>query len=286
MSQFEQKLHRDLPPTTVWGYDGSYPGPSFEARTGVPVFVKWIDDLPTRHLFNVDTKIHGAEYPENPYVRNVVHLHGSHTPSASDGLPMDWFTPGRSKTAWYPNSQQATTLWYHDHAMGVGRLNIYAGLAGFLFPARCGRSTAQPAERPLRDPAHDPGPLVHARRPALLFEVVDARVLRERRARQRQGVAAPDGRAAQVPLPLPERLERPLLRPEAVRERRERPAAQGLGPAGAGPGLLPDRERRRIPAGSGEAQRSFRPPFAAAPAGRGRAPTWSSISPPTRAGTS
>jgi len=102
MSQFEQKLHRDLPPTTVWGYDGSYPGPSFEARTGVPVFVKWIDDLPTRHLFNVDTKIHGAEYPENPYVRNVVHLHGSHTPSASDGLPMDWFTPGRSKTASIP----------------------------------------------------------------------------------------------------------------------------------------------------------------------------------------
>ena len=31
----------------------------------------------------------------------------------------------------YPNDQQATTLWYHDHALGVTRLNLYAGLAGF-----------------------------------------------------------------------------------------------------------------------------------------------------------
>ena len=133
MTEFKQKLHRNLAHTAVWSYNGSYPGPSFEAQRGVPIFVQWIDDLPTRHLFNVDTQIHGAEYPENPYVRNVVHLHGSHSPSASDGLPMDWFTPGQSKTAWYPNSQPATTLWYHDHAMGLGRLNIYAGLAGFYF---------------------------------------------------------------------------------------------------------------------------------------------------------
>ena len=31
----------------------------------------------------------------------------------------------------YDNSQQAATLWYHDHALGITRLNVYAGLAGF-----------------------------------------------------------------------------------------------------------------------------------------------------------
>ena len=30
----------------------------------------------------------------------------------------------------YPNSQDSGTLWYHDHAMGITRLNVYAGLAG------------------------------------------------------------------------------------------------------------------------------------------------------------
>ena len=33
----------------------------------------------------------------------------------------------------YPNTQEAATLWYHDHALGVTRLNVYAGLAGFYF---------------------------------------------------------------------------------------------------------------------------------------------------------
>ena len=31
----------------------------------------------------------------------------------------------------YTNHQQGTTLWYHDHAVGITRLNVYAGLAGF-----------------------------------------------------------------------------------------------------------------------------------------------------------
>ncbi|HZU30318.1 MAG TPA: multicopper oxidase domain-containing protein, partial [Candidatus Angelobacter sp.] len=37
----------------------------------------------------------------------------------------------QSLTYHYPNQQRAATLWYHDHAMGITRLNTYAGLAGF-----------------------------------------------------------------------------------------------------------------------------------------------------------
>jgi spore coat protein A len=71
-------------------------------------------------------------------VRTVVHLHGIKTLPDSDGYPEAWFTNGFRKTGPffttqiynYPNDQQATTLWYHDHALGITRLNVYAGLAG------------------------------------------------------------------------------------------------------------------------------------------------------------
>ena len=50
--------------------------------------------------------------------------------SNSDGLPEKWFTPGKKVRYTYPNDQQAATLWYHDHAVGITRLNVYAGLSG------------------------------------------------------------------------------------------------------------------------------------------------------------
>ena len=69
--------------------------------------------------------------PPAPAVRTVPHLHGSRTQSVSDGLPEKWFTPGASALYFYPNCQQPATLWYHDHAVGITRLNVYAGLSGF-----------------------------------------------------------------------------------------------------------------------------------------------------------
>lgn len=139
MKQVEQKLHRDLPKTTVWGYNGVFPGPTFEARTNVPIKVKWINDLPVdNHLLPVDKTVHGAE-PPNPEVRTVVHLHGGNVPMDSDGYPEAWFTNSfkqvgpffTTKIYNYPHIQPAATLWYHDHAIGITRLNVYAGLAGF-----------------------------------------------------------------------------------------------------------------------------------------------------------
>jgi spore coat protein A len=128
--EFSRPLHSQLPPTRLWGYGGRYPGPVIEARTGEPIEVQWENGLPLRHLFRVDPRIHGA-MPPAPEVRMVPHLHGARTPPESDGLPEKWFVPGQSQNYLYPNSQAAATLWYHDHALGITRLNVYAGLSGF-----------------------------------------------------------------------------------------------------------------------------------------------------------
>jgi len=136
MEEFTQKLHRDLRPTRLWGYNGQYPGPLFEVNRGEPIHVEWINELPHEHFLPVDKSIHDlAELPE---VRTVTHLHGSETEPASDGQPEAWYTRGyeetgptfKQKVYTYPNHQRGATLWYHDHAMGLTRLNVYAGLAG------------------------------------------------------------------------------------------------------------------------------------------------------------
>lgn len=138
MKQVEQKLHRDLPPTTVWGYNGMYPGPTFEVRRNHPILVKWKNALPFEHLLPVDRTIHGAE-PDKPSVRTVVHLHEGRVRPENDGYPEAWFTRNFENVGpkfvhevyYYPNCQRPATLWYHDHALGITRLNVYAGLAGF-----------------------------------------------------------------------------------------------------------------------------------------------------------
>ena len=129
MAQSSQKLHRDLPPTTLWTYGGHYPGPTIEARMGEAFDMVWENALPTKHFLPVDHAICGAE-ADKPEVRAIVHLHGAKVPHADDGYPEDWYVPGKSRTHHYPNAQDAATLWYHDHAMGINRLNMYAGLAG------------------------------------------------------------------------------------------------------------------------------------------------------------
>jgi spore coat protein A len=151
--------------TTVYGYGTSaatatYPGRSFNVQSGQPIAVQWTDGLTSKtHLLPVDPTVLGpnADSKGKPYytvstdpttgaqnvtftsgVPIVPHVHGGHTTAAFDGTPQQWFTAGGqvgpdfvSNPFVYDNSQQAGTIWYHDHAMGVTRLNVYAGLAGF-----------------------------------------------------------------------------------------------------------------------------------------------------------
>ena len=129
MSEIQCKIHRDLPATTMWGYGGLMPGPTIEARSGEGLSVEWVNNLPAKHFLPVDHNIHGAEN-DKPEVRAVVHVHGAKAPPDADGYPEDWYVPGKSATYYYPNQQDPAALWYHDHAMGITRLNIYAGLFG------------------------------------------------------------------------------------------------------------------------------------------------------------
>jgi spore coat protein A, manganese oxidase len=132
MRQVESKVHRDLAPTPLWGFGSTSPGPTFETRSGQGLLVEWVNDLPRQHFLPIDHKIHGAE-KDKPEVRAVVHLHGAKVQPDSDGYPEDWYEPGKSKVYFYPNRQDAAMLWYHDHALGINRLNIYAGLLGAFF---------------------------------------------------------------------------------------------------------------------------------------------------------
>ncbi len=131
--QVKQQLHQDLPPTTVWAYDGIYPGPTILATRDHPVTVNWINNLMnsngtarTDHYLDVDLCPHGSE----DVAKTVVHLHGGHVPSNVDGYPEDAYLPGAMLTYEYPNNQLPGLIWYHDHALGITRLNVYMGLAG------------------------------------------------------------------------------------------------------------------------------------------------------------
>lgn len=149
ISQFQQQLHSELPATTVWGYNGLYPGPTFEVDRGETIKVRWTNDLrdntgaPLDHLLPYDTTVHGAG-PMFPQARVVTHVHGAVTDELSDGFPEYWVSAdpsalangmggpaGNSFVTTYTNDQRAAANWYHDHAMGITRLNVYAGLAGF-----------------------------------------------------------------------------------------------------------------------------------------------------------
>jgi spore coat protein A len=145
MREAEVKVHRDLPPTRMWTYGGTVPGPTIVTESGRGLFVEWANELPAKHFLPVDHTLHGA-HEDVPEVRAVVHVHGAKVPPASDGYPEDWYTPGQSAVFHYPNQQDAATLWYHDHTMGIERLNLYAGLFG-MFLVR------DPAERALGLPS-------------------------------------------------------------------------------------------------------------------------------------
>jgi FtsP/CotA-like multicopper oxidase with cupredoxin domain len=148
----------------------TWPGRTFQVGSYEPLEVKWenrlIDEFgtPVPWLITgkdntslgygdytgrpvVDTSLHwayslhGYEYfsIEQDGVPIVPHVHGGHTDAIFDGNPEYFFSPGWTvrgpqwveKKYVYDNSQPAGTVWYHDHALGITRLNVYAGMAGF-----------------------------------------------------------------------------------------------------------------------------------------------------------
>jgi spore coat protein A len=131
MREIHAKVHRDVPPTRMWSYGPTALAPLIEARSRRPLQVEWVNHLPHQHFLPIDYSLHGCGH-ELPDVRAVVHMHGARAATKDDGYPDDWFVPGTSRVCHYPLEQGAMALWYHDHAMGINRLNIYAGLIGMM----------------------------------------------------------------------------------------------------------------------------------------------------------
>jgi len=159
-------------PTPVWGYadqmqrgtlrNATWPGKTFEVKStswgGTPqTEVIWANSLKNtfQHLLPVDPNLHWCySLPGyNGYsiatdgVPIITHLHGGHSDFQFDGNPQFFYSPGSAIVgpSWalapggftnkfrYDNNVRAGNLWYHDHALGITRLNVYAGLAGFYF---------------------------------------------------------------------------------------------------------------------------------------------------------
>ncbi len=131
MQEIHAKVHRDVPSTRMWSYGPTALAPLIEARSNEPLEITWVNNLPTKHFLPIDHSLHGCG-TDIPEVRTIAHLHGAKVPSKDDGYPEDWFPSGKSRTCHYPLEQEAATLWYHDHAMGLNRLNSYAGLFGMF----------------------------------------------------------------------------------------------------------------------------------------------------------
>ena len=133
MAPSTHSFHGSMPSSPTWGYGGaSYLGPTINAKLGVPIAVHAENQLGEHPLaFAIDTELHGARAEDTENPRASLHLHGGNTEPGSDGHPEDTFLPGEGKTYHYVNDQEAANLWYHDHALGITRLNVMAGLAGF-----------------------------------------------------------------------------------------------------------------------------------------------------------
>ncbi len=122
--------------TTIWGYNGTFPGPTIVSTRGRQTVVNHTNKLP---------------------VPTVVHLHGGRAAPDQDGYATDYLLPAGMNTPptvhskpgmksmtdldakvtkvsrdyTYPMQQRAATLWYHDHRMDFTGPSIFKGLAGF-----------------------------------------------------------------------------------------------------------------------------------------------------------
>ena len=148
-----------LGPTTLRGFNptrllagqnNTHLGGIIVGQKGTPIQITFRNNLPGgMHIIPNDLTIPGANLGNN---RTAVHFHGGLVPWISDGGPFDWWDPAGNHGAsflnnavlnpaaalneaeyYYPLNQSARFVWYHDHALGITRINAYAGIAsGFI----------------------------------------------------------------------------------------------------------------------------------------------------------
>ncbi|KND32696.1 O-aminophenol oxidase PhsA [Streptomyces acidiscabies] len=139
------RLHPQLPPTLMWGYDGVVPGPTIEVRRGRRVRIAWTNRIPEGSEYPVtsvevqrpgtttDPGREGVEPNKDVAALpawSVTHLHGAQTGGGNDGWADNAVGFGDAQLSEYPNDHQAVQWWYHDHAMNITRWNVMTGLYG------------------------------------------------------------------------------------------------------------------------------------------------------------
>ncbi len=132
------RFHPDLAPSPSLGYGGmDYLGPTIEAHVEQSLTLRYANDITTHPLAaDVDSRLHGLSDNDRTQVPTSLHLHGGVTAPQYDGNPELIQRPGEGLVHEFGNApgngnpSGSGNHWYHDHAMGMTRLNVYAGLAG------------------------------------------------------------------------------------------------------------------------------------------------------------
>jgi FtsP/CotA-like multicopper oxidase with cupredoxin domain len=154
----------------------SVPGPIFDNTRGVPSLVRWRNEIRVPAFLPIDPTLHWAnplhkEPPVVPFtpfppgytdaqfpMPMVTHNHGLMVGSGFDGIATQWFTPSPgevvgpgfvSKDYLMPNQQPSTALFYHEHAMGMTRIGVYAGHVGSAYYIRDPNSPLDQVSSPL-----------------------------------------------------------------------------------------------------------------------------------------
>ncbi len=134
---------RSLPPSTIYGFNGTFPGPMINAEYGKPCLVRFSNHLDENPL-NLDRQDYG-----DPELRFLTHLHNAHTAPESDGNPHYSFLFG-PKDHGFPvksfvdqlylnwpagndSREKQSFFWFHDHVMDFTGANVYKGMVG-LYP--------------------------------------------------------------------------------------------------------------------------------------------------------
>ena len=138
------KVHPDYAATRFFAFDSVVPGPLIQAKYGEPVLVRYKNKLPS------------VKVPQDFGIAEMTtHLHNGHTPSESDGNPVNYFNsindpnavnPLGFKDQHYPNvyagfrdsqygsagnpNEALGSLWYHDHHLDFTAQNVYKGMFG------------------------------------------------------------------------------------------------------------------------------------------------------------
>lgn len=124
---------RHLPPSTIYGFNGTFPGPRLNAEYGKPYVVRFENHLDENPL-HLDRQDFGS--PQGMF---LTHLHNGHTAAESDGNPHhkpEGYLPGGWSDNLYLNypagsdeREKQSFYWFHDHAMDQTGANVYKGMS-------------------------------------------------------------------------------------------------------------------------------------------------------------